>query len=114
MRACTFALLLLPGKQEAWRRWLQEMQETYRSDYEAFRQWLGITKLGVWLTETPGESAMIVQIEAEVLETLLPKLVASGLPFARWVRQQVLELHGLDVTQPTRITTELVLACEVS
>jgi len=114
MRACTFALLLLPGKQEAWRRWLQDMQEIYRSDYEAFRQCLGITKMGIWLTEMPGESAMIVQIEAEEIEPLLPKLATSDLPFACWMRQQVLELHGLDVTGPTRITTELVLACEVS
>ena len=40
MRAITFALSILPGKQEAWRRCLQEVLDVYRSDYEAFRRQL--------------------------------------------------------------------------
>ncbi len=114
MRAITFALLLLPGQQEAWRRWIQEIQEVDGSDAEAFGQWLGVTRILVWLTEMPHESVVIVQIEADEIETLRPKLATSDLSFARRVRQHVLELHGLDVTQPTRITTELILACRVS
>lgn len=114
MRAITFALPILPGKQEAWRRSLQEMLDVYRSDYEAFRQRLSMTRVLTWLTEMPGGNMVIVHIEADEPETILPKLAASDLPFARWLRQHVLELHGLDVTQPTRMTTELVLECEAS
>jgi hypothetical protein len=33
----------------------------------------------------------------------------ENLLFARWVCQHVLELHGLDLTQPTRMVTELIL-----
>ncbi len=114
MRAITFALPILPGKQEAWRRCLQEMLDVYRSDYEAFRRRLGMTKVSVWLTEMPGGNMVIVHIEAEELETILPKLAASDHAFDRWLRQHVLELHGLDVTQPTRMVTELVLEGQVS
>lgn len=114
MRAITFALPILPGKQEAWRRCLQEMLDVYRSDYEAFRRRLAMTKVSVWLTEMPGGNMVIVHIEAEEPETILPKLAASDLPFDRWLRQQVLELHGLDVTQPTRMVTELLLEGQVS
>ena len=114
MRAITFALPILPGKQEAWRRCLQEMLDVYCSDYEAFRQRLGMTRVSTWLTEMPGGNMVIVHLEADEPETILPKLAASDLPFDHWLRQHVLELHGLDVTQPTRMTTELVLECEVS
>jgi len=109
MRAITFTLPILLGQQEAWRRCIQEMLDVYRTDYEALRQRLGVTRLVVWLTETPHGNMVIVQIEAEELETLLPDLAASDLPLAHWVRQHVLELHGLDLTQPTRVVTELVL-----
>jgi hypothetical protein len=52
---------------------------------------------------------VIVQIEAEECEALLPNLAASDLPLASFLRQRVLELHGFDLTQPTRMVTELVL-----
>lgn len=114
MRAITFALPILPGKQEAWRRCLQEMLDVYRSDYEAFWRRLAMTKVSVWLTEMPGGNMVIVHIEAEEPETILPKLAASDHAFDRWLRQHVLELHGLDVTQPTRMVTELLLEGQMS
>ncbi len=98
MRAIIFPLPILSGKQEAWRRCLQELQEVYRSDYEALLQRLGVRSVALWLTEMPHSNIVIVQIEVEELETLLPKLVASELPLACWLRQRVLELHGLNLT----------------
>ncbi|HEY6406874.1 MAG TPA: hypothetical protein VIY29_05335 [Ktedonobacteraceae bacterium] len=68
MRAITFALPILPGQQEAWRRCLQEMLDVYRSEFEAFRQQLGITRVLTWLTEMPHSNAVIVHIEADDLE----------------------------------------------
>ncbi len=109
MTAFAFALPILPGKQEAWRRCLQEMLDVYRTDYEALRHQLGVTRMVLWLTETPHGNTVIVRIEADELETLLSNLVASDLLFNRWLRQRVLELHGLDITQPTRVATELIL-----
>jgi len=109
MRAITFTLPLLPGQQEAWRRCLQEMLDVYRTDYEALRHRLGVRRLVLWLTETPYGDTVIVQIEAEELEALLPNLTASDLPLVSFLRQRVLELHGFDLTQPTRLVTELML-----
>ncbi len=60
MRAITFALPILPGKQEAWRRCLQEMLDVYRSDYEAFRRRLAMTKVSVWLTEMPHPTSRLI------------------------------------------------------
>lgn len=98
MRAIIFPLPILPGKQEAWRRCLRELQEVYRSDYEALQQRLSVRSVALWMTEMPHSNIVIVQIEAEELEALLPNLVASELPLAGWLRQRVLELHGLNLT----------------
>jgi hypothetical protein len=43
MRAINFPLSILPGKQESWRRCLQELLEVYRSDYDVLRHQLGMT-----------------------------------------------------------------------
>src|SRR5437016_5057426 len=72
MRVITFTLPILPGQQEAWRRCLQEMLDVYRTDYEVLRHRLGVTRMVLWLTETPHGTTVIVQIEADELETLLP------------------------------------------
>jgi hypothetical protein len=58
---------------------------------------------------------VIVSLEAEHSEQVLPQLVASDLPFDRWFRQQLLELHGLDVTQAlSRPPVELVFIWQKS
>jgi hypothetical protein len=114
MKSITFAVPLLPGKQESWRRWLQEVGEGFRSEAEAFGHALGMRKIEVWLTEMPSEAVVVVQIEAEEVEPLLANLAASRAPFASFLRQHILALHGLDVMQPTRITTEPIFVCQVS
>jgi len=46
------ALMLSPlllGKQEAWRRFCQKLQESHADEYRAFRRRLGITKAQIWL-----------------------------------------------------------------
>ena len=111
-------LPILPGKQEEWRRFCQELQGSRRCQYKESRQRLGITKELVWLhssLRTLQGEMVIVSLEAEHPEVLLPQLVASGLPFDRWFRQQLLELHGLDITEVlSRPPAELVFVWQIS
>jgi hypothetical protein len=94
---------ILPGKAEAWRRFTQEMLGSRRRDYEASRRRLGIRAEHAWISESPrGDLAImtLVLTEVERLDQVLARLAASEHPFDRWLRRQMLELHGLDVTQP--------------
>src|SRR5947209_6288030 len=43
-----FALPILPGKQEAWRRFCQELLESRFCEYQESRQRLGITREVTW------------------------------------------------------------------
>jgi hypothetical protein len=53
----------------------------------------------VWLAQTPQGDMAVVYLEAEDPEQVISHLAVSDLPFDRWFRQQLLELHGLDLTQ---------------
>jgi len=110
-----FTLPILPGKQEAWRRFCQELQESRYWEYEESRLRLGITKEVTWFAQAVQGEIAIVWLEAEYPERLFLGLAASDLPFDGWLRQQLLELHGLDVTKlPHDPTHELIFTWQVS
>src|SRR5947209_2873209 len=99
MPAFAFASLILPGKQEAWRRFLQEMLELRQSEHEESRRRLGITRELVWLVQTQQGDVAITYLEADDPRQVLMKLAASKLPFDRWFREQLQEFHELDLAQ---------------
>jgi hypothetical protein len=111
-------LPILPGKQEEWRRFCQVLQGSRRCQYEESRQRLGITKELAWLhapPQPPQGEIVVVCLEAEHPQQVLSQLAASDLSFDRWFRQQLLELHGLDVTQaPPGLANELVFVWKKS
>lgn len=96
MAVLAFALPILPGKQEAWRRFCQELLESRYREYKQSRQKLGITREVVWFTQTEQGEMAIVFLEAEHPELVFAGLGESDLPFDRWLRQQLSELHGFD------------------
>jgi hypothetical protein len=90
---------ILPGKAEAWRRFMQEIGGTRRQEYEASRRRLGIRVERAWISETRQRTIGIMLIEGEALEQALAALAHSDQPFERWFREQLLTLQGLDLTQ---------------
>jgi hypothetical protein len=101
MATISFAAPILPGKLEAWRRFNQETLGSRFKEYQASRQRLGITKELSWLQQTPAGDLAIVYIELKDPERLFGEIARSTDPFNVWFRQQVLEIHGLDLAQPS-------------
>jgi len=97
--ALTIVLPLLPGKQEAWRQFCQILQGSRRCDYAAWREQMGITQEEVWLSQTAQGDFVRVHLHVEHPEQVLADLATSHRPFDRWLRQHLLELHGLDLAQ---------------
>lgn len=93
---------VMPHKEEAWRRFIQELQG---SRGRAFRVWCRRLELDVeqiWLNETPGGTVVIVKLTIGDRETTLKRLADMRTPFERWLRQQILTLHGLDLLKITQ------------
>lgn len=111
MAAVVLAAPILPGKQEPWRRFTQEVLESRCSEYQESRLRLGITRELVWYVQTSQGEMAIMYLETESQEAgqVVANMAASSLPFDRWFRQQLVELHNLDVTQGSpKSTCELV------
>lgn len=99
MTALTIVLPLLPGKQEPWRRFCQALQGSRHREYAAWREQMGIIQETVWLSQALQGDLVCLHLEVKHPQQVLADLAASHRPFERWFRQQLLELHGLDVMQ---------------
>ena len=88
---------ILAGKIEAWRRFCQELSGSRLQLYEASRRRLGITCERMALLETSFGSASTTTLEAPNIAQVLTELIVSARPFDRWYREQLEELHGVNL-----------------
>ena len=88
---------ILAGKVEAWRRFCQELAGSRRKPYEASRQRLGITRERLALVETAFGSTAVTTLEAPDIAQALGQIIASVIPFDIWYRDQLQELHGINL-----------------
>ena len=99
MTAVTFVALILPGMDEAWRRFIQEMRDLHGNEYDESRRRAGITEEAIWLVESASAAWIIVHLEAMDPSAALKELTSSELPFDQWYRDQFRALHGLDLSR---------------
>jgi hypothetical protein len=97
MSGITLTFPILAGKVEAWRRFCQELAGSRRQAYEDSRRQLGITRERLALVETAFGSAAVTTLEAHDMGQALDQIIVSDLPFDRWYREQVQNLHGVNL-----------------
>lgn len=96
--ACAFPIL--PGKTEQWQQFSQQMAGPRHSEYLASRKRLGITREVAYLQQTPHGDLAVVYFEAQDIGRVFEGFATSQEPFDVWFREQALEIHGLDLSQP--------------
>ncbi len=111
MPAMTFVAPLLPGKEEEWRRFVQEVVEERLPEYEQLRQRLGIRNESVWLARTNLGETVIAYMEVETLEWVASALTTSEVPFDVWLKERLLEFHGHTLLHvPSKAAAKLIFA----
>ena len=98
MPAIAFAIPVVPGKEELDRQTLDEMAGARREEYEAALRDAGVTRQTVWHQETPNGTIAVVYMEADD-EAGAAKFASSDAPLNRWFREQMKEVHGIDISQ---------------
>jgi hypothetical protein len=88
---------IVAGKAEAWRRFCQELAGSRQKTYEESRRRLGITLERFVLVETAFGSVAVTTLEAPDVDRALGQIISSKRPFDRWYREQVRELHGINL-----------------
>jgi hypothetical protein len=97
MTGIVLTLPILAGKVEAWRRFCQEMSGSRLPMYEASRLQLGVTRERLALVETTFGSVTVTTLEAQDMNFALSQIINSTLPFDRWYREQMQEIHGVNL-----------------
>ena len=95
-----FALPILPGKTEAARSFIQELEGTRKGQYVQSEERLGLTK-EVWaIQQTPQGDMFVVYIAGENIGAAFQRFAASQDEFDQWFKGQVLETTGADLNTP--------------
>src|SRR3954469_17409668 len=90
---------ILAGKEDAGRAFAAETIGPRRKDFEALQARSNVTRETWALQETPMGSFMVAWFEGDV-ESAFGDLAADQGEFATWFRGQVLEITGVDMSQP--------------
>lgn len=99
MTRISFALPVAAGKEEGWRRALQELEGSRLGDAERTGRRLGVYAVTVWLQRTQGGATAVVHLEAEDTARALSMLADSEETFERWLKRGIEEFHGVDVSR---------------
>jgi hypothetical protein len=111
MPAMILSAPLLPGKEEQWRRFMQEVIEERLSDYEQLRRRLRIRNESVWLARANAGVMVIAHLEADAPEWVASALTNSTDPFDLWFKERLLEFHGRALVRvPRRTLAKLIFA----
>jgi hypothetical protein len=89
---------ILPGKVEAWRRFCQELSSSQLQMYLSSRRRLGITHERMALVETTFGATAVTTLAVIDVGKALSQIVTSMLPFDRWYREKIQEIHGITLT----------------
>jgi hypothetical protein len=100
MAAYAFTVPIQPGQEEADQRLFEELRGPRRAEYEAAWRRLGVRTERVWHQSTPQGTVAVVYLELDDPGQLFAGLATSDDPFVVWWREQILAIHGLDLTQP--------------
>ena len=91
-----FAGPILAGREEGWRRFLQELSGSRREEYDDLRRRLGVTGQKVWLVRARRGEMAVSYLECEEPGRIAARLAASTEPFDVWLKARLAEFHGCD------------------
>ncbi len=114
MSSLALAIPLPAGRTEAWRRFMDELKGPRRAELKDMLRRAQLTQHNFYLQQTPQGDLAIVYLDGDVAHAF-HHFATSDHPFERWVRQQVLETEGVDLTQlPPGPLPETVLEASVA
>lgn len=105
-----FALPILPGKTEAARAFLHELEGPRKQDLAVCDQSVGVVKETWALQQMPQGDLLIAYFVAEDMAQAFTEFAASQGEFERWVKQQLQEVTGADFNAPPSEPISVILS----
>ncbi len=93
---------ILPGKFEQWQEWHNQFVPggSQRAEFEDQMKRYGITRQVVSLQRTPHGDFVVVLFEGDEPGAMMAGLGSSDNEFDKGFAAHILEVHGVDITQP--------------
>ena len=102
MAVLNFAAPILPGKLDQWRAWHAEFEVggPRRAGWEDQMRRYKVTRHVVSLQQTPHGDFVIVLFEGADPGAVMAGMAGSDNEFDKWFAKNIMEIHGIDVSQP--------------
>jgi len=96
-----FAAPIVPGQKEHWEAWIGELTGPRKADLEDMNERYDLTGHRAWLQETPdGQHMVVVVHDGPGGDAFMGKMASSEHEFDVWFRDNVAEIHGMDMSGP--------------
>jgi hypothetical protein len=93
------AIPVLPGKEEACRKFGETLSGSRSAEFKASRKKLNVRERAFY-QQTPHGDLVIVTLEGDDPVKAFQNFATAGDEFTKWFTTTVKENHGLDLTQP--------------
>jgi hypothetical protein len=93
-----FTIPIVSGKEGLDRQTLDEMTASRRDEFEAALREAGLRRQMVWHQQTPDGTVAVVYLEGDDAAAGMHKFSSSDAPFNAWFRNQMKEVHGVDIS----------------
>jgi len=101
MGAMAMAAPIVPGKEDVWAEFADQLGGARKAEFADFNSRHGITDHRAWLQKNPdGSSVVIVVIDGPGAESLMGEFATSDNEFDKWFAEKVAEVHGFDFSAP--------------
>ena len=87
------------GKTEQWKRFMGELTGARKAEFAASRRSLGVRER-TFLQHTPQGDLALITLEGDDPEMAFAEFGKRTDPFTVWFKQQVKEIHGMDLSAP--------------
>jgi hypothetical protein len=91
---------ILEGKLETWKGCVEELNGPRKEDMKDFNRRYGLTRHAAWLAETPAGTMVVALHQGPGEDDFMAKLGPSQHEFDVRFKENVLEVHGFDLTKP--------------
>jgi hypothetical protein len=99
MAMLAMAFPIPAGKTEQWKKFMSELTGARKAEFAASRRSLGVRER-TFLQHTPHGDLVLVTLEGDHPETAFAEFGKRTDPFTMWFKQQVSEIHGMDLSAP--------------
>ena len=103
MAMLAMAFPIPAGKTEQWKKFISELTGARKAEFAASRRSLGVRER-TFLQHTPQGDLVLVTLEGDHPETAFAEFGKRTDPFTMWFKQQVSEIHGMDLGAPPHVS----------